>query len=47
MIDIWKGMKAAFQDGRAKIIETVIIKMKDGEIKKYDADWIRKVFHKK
>ncbi|NDV45494.1 hypothetical protein D0T49_00305 [Paludibacter sp. 221] len=44
MQEIWAGLKAALQKGRAKPIETVIIKMKSGEVKKYKVEKLRKVF---
>jgi hypothetical protein len=46
MYDIWLGIKAALQKGRAKVIKTIIIKMLDGKVKIYDADKLRKVFNK-
>lgn len=46
-LEIWKGLKAAFQKGRAETIETVIIRLKTGEIKKYDAGKLKRVFNKK
>ncbi|GHT49182.1 hypothetical protein AGMMS49982_02070 [Bacteroidia bacterium] len=46
MYDIWLGIKAALQGGRAKSIETIIIRMKNGEIKKYDVAKLRKIFDK-
>jgi hypothetical protein len=46
MYDIWLGIKAALQRGRAKVIKTIIIKMSDGEVKTYDVDKLHKVFNK-
>lgn len=46
MYDIWLGLKSALQDGRAKTIEDIIIRLKDGSIKLYKSDSLRKVFNK-
>jgi hypothetical protein len=46
MYDIWVGLKAALQNGRAKSIETIIIKLNNGELKRYDAEKLRSVFNK-
>jgi len=45
MYDIWLGIKAALQGGRAKNIKTIIIKMKSGEVKRYEVWKLRKVFN--
>jgi hypothetical protein len=47
MQDIWAGLKSALQKGRAKSIEDIIIRMKNGELKRYDANKLRKLFKKK
>ena len=47
MIEIWSGLKAALQDGRAANVKHIIIKMNSGELKKYDADKLRAIFNKK
>jgi hypothetical protein len=46
MVQIWAGLKAALQKGRAKTIETVIIKFKTGEVKTYDVERLRGIFYK-
>ena len=46
MQDIWAGLKAALQGGRARTIETVIIKLEDNELKRYEIKKIRKIFNK-
>jgi SPP1 gp7 family putative phage head morphogenesis protein len=47
MLDIWHGMKSALQKGRAKSIETIIIRKKDGELRRYDANKLRTILNKK
>ena len=42
-IEVRKAFKAAFQNGRAKLIEKVIMILKDKEIRIFDVDKIRKV----
>ncbi|GHT49105.1 hypothetical protein AGMMS49982_01800 [Bacteroidia bacterium] len=44
MTDVWAGLKAALQDGRAKTLTTIIIRFYTGEIKRYDVDKLRLVF---
>jgi hypothetical protein len=44
MQDIWSGLKAALQKGRAKSIETIIIRLKSGDLKKYEVAKLRKIF---
>lgn len=44
MLEIWGGLKAALQDGRAMSVQTIIIKTKNGELKRYSTSMLRKVF---
>jgi hypothetical protein len=46
MYDIRMGLKNAFMSNRAKNIKSVIIRFNSGNIKKYNADNLRKVFSK-
>lgn len=41
--ELIKGLLASFHDGRAKEIETIIIRLSDGTIKRYNADMIRSI----
>lgn len=47
MQDIWAGLKASLQKGRAKSIEGIIIRLKNDELKRYDAKKLRGLFEKK
>jgi hypothetical protein len=47
MQDIWAGLKSALQKGRARSIETIIIRLKDGNLKKYEVKRLRKIFKRK
>jgi hypothetical protein len=47
MTDVWAGLKAALQDGRAKTVKTIIIRLNSGEIKRYDVSKLRLVFKEK
>ena len=44
MTEIWSGLKASLQEGRAKTIEVIIIKLKSDEIKTYDVKKLRQIF---
>lgn len=46
MLDIWQGLKASLQNGRARSIEDIIIRMHDGEVKRYKTKKLREVFKK-
>jgi len=46
MQDIWAGLKSSLQKGRAETIETIIIRLKSGEVKRYDTNKLREVFVK-
>jgi hypothetical protein len=46
MYDIWLGIKAALLGGRAASVETIVIRMRSGEVKRYSVSKLRSVFHK-
>jgi hypothetical protein len=47
MQDVWAGLKSALQKRRAKSIETIIIRLKNGDLKKYEVEKLRRIFKEK
>lgn len=46
MKEIREGLKAALQPGRCADIETIIIRLENGDIKRYEANKLRETFYK-
>ncbi len=40
--DIYAGLKASLQQGRAKSLKTIIVRFRDGELRRFDPEMIRK-----
>ncbi len=46
MTEIWQGLKASLQHNRAKTIKTIIVRLNNEVVKKYDVEKLRKIFFK-
>lgn len=45
--DLYRGLKAALQPGRASGIQEIVIRFTNGNVRRYDADKLRERWHKK